>query len=549
MSATTILQPIRDRLVAGCRALLGDNRVADDGETLARWSRTTLPRGTRALAVVAPRSTAEVQAVVRLAAAAGTPVHPVSRGCNWGYGDACAPCPAALLLDLAGMERILALDLELGTVTVEPGVSQGRLAAALVEAGGAWIADCTGAGPDASIIGNLAERGFGHSAYGDRFAHACALEVVLADGSVVETGFAGLPGARAANVYKWGVGPALDGLFTQSNFGIITRATVWLMPRPRRQTMLVMASRRPAGVGPLVEGLRRLRLAGMVDGTVHIFNRMRLLGAVAPFPYDRCDGATAIEASHPALVEALAAAHNLPHWAACTAVGGEPAVVRARLAAARAGLRAAGFDGLVLVCTPARLSALRTLATACPRWAGGESLRVQADRLGLLWRLAWGTPDAGSLTGCSWRTRRRQPGACDPRAAGAGMMWVSPVLPATAAAVAEVELLGREVLHSHGFEHQVTYSLVNPRALCGVISICFDRDDGSQVARATACHDRLVDRLAGAGFAPYRASPPTAERLWRHPVAPWDLLRRLGAALDPAGILSPGRYVPPRTIV
>ncbi|MCK6487736.1 MAG: FAD-binding oxidoreductase [Planctomycetes bacterium] len=549
MPATTTLAPTCDHLVAGCRALLGADRVAADPETLTRWARTTLPQGTRALAVAAPRSTAQVQAVVRLAAAAGTPVHPVSRGRNWGYGDACAPRPEALLLDLAGMDRIRALDLELGTATVEPGVSQGRLAAALAEAGGGWIADCTGAGPDASIIGNLAERGFGHSAHGDRFAHACAFEVVLADGSVIETGFAGLPGARAATVYKWGVGPALDGIFTQSNLGIITRATVWLMPRPRRQAMVVMASPCAGGIAALVEGLRRLRLEGVVDGTVHLFNRMRLLGAVAPFPYERCDGSTAIDASHPALVDELAARHRLPHWVACTAIGGEPGVVRARLAAARAGLRAAGCDGLVLTCTPARLAAARAAAALCPGWAGGSALRAQVGKLDLLWRLSWGTPDATSLVGGGWRVRHPIPGARDPREAGAGMMWVSPVLPASAAAVAEVEQLGREVLHRHGFEHQVTYSFVNPRALCGVISICFDQGDASQRSRAVTCHDHLVERLARAGFAPYRASPPTAELLWRHQVAPWDLLRRLGQALDPAGILSPGRYLPLRPSV
>ena len=75
----------------------------------------------------------------------------------------------------------------------------------------AWM-DATGAGPDCSIIGNTLERGFGHTPYGDHFAHVCALEVVLADGSVLSTGLSCFDQATAAPVYRWGVGPVLDGM-------------------------------------------------------------------------------------------------------------------------------------------------------------------------------------------------------------------------------------------------------------------------------------------------------------------------------------------------
>ena len=40
------------------------------------------------------------------------------------------------------------------------------------------------------------------------------------------------PAAPAAPVYRWGLGPSLDGLFTQSNLGVVTRMTFWLMPAP-----------------------------------------------------------------------------------------------------------------------------------------------------------------------------------------------------------------------------------------------------------------------------------------------------------------------------
>ena len=90
----------------------------------------------------------------------------------------------------------------------------------------------TGAGPDASVLGNVVERGFGHTPYGDRFLHSCGMEVVLADGRVLKTGFGAYENAKARHVHRWGIGPSLDGLFTQSNFGIVTKMTVWLVPAP-----------------------------------------------------------------------------------------------------------------------------------------------------------------------------------------------------------------------------------------------------------------------------------------------------------------------------
>ena len=56
------------------------------------------------------------------------------------------------------------------------------------------------------------------------------MEIVLANGEVLRTGFGHFGTAKAANVYKYGVGPYIDGLFTQSNFGIVTKIGVWLMP-------------------------------------------------------------------------------------------------------------------------------------------------------------------------------------------------------------------------------------------------------------------------------------------------------------------------------
>jgi 4-cresol dehydrogenase (hydroxylating) len=67
------------------------------------------------------------------------------------------------------MNRIIEVDDELAYAVIEPGVTQGQLAAHLAQRDVRLWVDCTGAGPDTSIVGNVLERGFGHSPYGNRF--------------------------------------------------------------------------------------------------------------------------------------------------------------------------------------------------------------------------------------------------------------------------------------------------------------------------------------------------------------------------------------------
>ena len=84
----------------------------------------------------------------------------------------------------------------------------------------------------ASITIEPLERGFGHTPYSDHFAHIGGFQVVLPQGDVLRTGFGQFENAAATSVYRWGVGPHFDGLFTQSNLGVIVEATIWLMPAP-----------------------------------------------------------------------------------------------------------------------------------------------------------------------------------------------------------------------------------------------------------------------------------------------------------------------------
>jgi hypothetical protein len=77
-----------------------------------------------------------------------------------------------------------------------------------------------------SVIGNTVDRGVGYTPYGDHFGMHCGFEIVLPNGEVMRTGMGAMPGSNTWQLFPYGFGPYADGLFTQSNFGIVTKMVI-----------------------------------------------------------------------------------------------------------------------------------------------------------------------------------------------------------------------------------------------------------------------------------------------------------------------------------
>jgi len=206
-------------------------------------------------AVVRPACTAEVAAVVRIAAEQGVGV--TARGSATGMSGACIPDPAGIVVSFERMARILEIDVANHAAVVQPGVTLDRLDEATAAHG--LIYPVFPGESSASLGGNVATNAGGMRAvkYGVTRHHVLGLEAVLASGDVIRTG---------GKVVKSSTGVDLTQLLvgSEGTLALITEVTVKLHPRlAHRATILApfatvdaVAAAVPVligdGVGPMI---------------------------------------------------------------------------------------------------------------------------------------------------------------------------------------------------------------------------------------------------------------------------------------------------------
>lgn len=175
-------------------------------------------------AVVFPASTEEVASVVRVAAAHRVPVVP--QGARTGLAGGANAIEAGIVLNLTKMNKIVIVDAENQTATVQAGVRTYALARAAAAVGLFYPPD-PGSWKGSTIGGNVATNAGGMRCvkYGVTGNFVRRLTVVLADGSVVHTGQRTIKGVAGYDLTALLVG-------SEGTLGIITEITVGLLPAP-----------------------------------------------------------------------------------------------------------------------------------------------------------------------------------------------------------------------------------------------------------------------------------------------------------------------------
>jgi alkyldihydroxyacetonephosphate synthase len=261
----------RDRIAAALRDLLGADRLVDDPVAARRAARDSwviavwrslgdaLPAPA---AVVRPRMTAEVAAVLAYATRERIAVVPFGAGS--GVCGAVLAGPEAIVLDLGAMRALRAIDERALLATAEPGLLGSDFEAALNAAGfsmghfpqsialssvGGWVAT-RAAGQFSTKYGNIE----------DLFV---AFEAVLADGTVVRT----RPVPRAST------GPDVRHLFLggEGTTGVLTEVTFQIHPLPESTRREALAL---PGMPEGLEALRRILRAGWRPAVLRLYDEI-----------------------------------------------------------------------------------------------------------------------------------------------------------------------------------------------------------------------------------------------------------------------------------
>jgi 4-cresol dehydrogenase (hydroxylating) len=440
-----------------------------------------------------------VREVIREAAQHRTPLWPISRGCNWGYGSHLPAREGSVILDLSALKGIGDLDRQSLSVRIEPGVTQGALYEFLCRNAPDLAFNVTGAGLETSVLGNALERGIGYNGEKDRDLYA--LEVLLPDGSSIGP-VAGL-NHKARNCPA---GLSTDGLFFQSNLGVVVGARIRLRIRQQAEDAIVIQ-------GPFDAVISTLKTAyeqQVIVNPTHVaepgraerlgFGLLRMLWNRSPTPEE-------ISRCFP----------EQNSYNGIVAIYGRRRVVNA----AWGEMRRMALPGVTL-----RRGNARTLVSAA-KWLGLAGMKSQATRLRALrpiLGLTLGEPsDAGlaSLDGYE---------GGNPDHAGFGAIYgnaVSSVGP-------EIARGALSIVRAHWADSAFTWIIVDARCMITIYTLHF-ADTEAQAAHAA--NQAIIRDFRAAGFPQYRLDVNT-----RQAPGAEGVTGRIKAAFDPLGVLAPGRY-------
>jgi len=303
--------PLSPEILGALRLACGEAQVLTAAEDLIPYGFD----GTAALkqlpgAVVFPKTTEQVAACVRLAAAQGVPI--VTRGSGTGLSGGSVPIADGLVLCLVQMDRILETDARNLTLRAQAGAVTLKIAEAAAEHDLFYPPD-PGSMKISTIGGNVAENSGGLRGlkYGVTRDYVMGLEVVMPNGETVRLG---------NKCVKDVAGYSMKDLFigSEGTLGIVTEVLLKLLPRPAaRRTMLAIYDR----MEDAAETVSAIIAAKIIPCTLEFLDRMTI-GCVEDYariglPTD-CEALLLIETDgHPAAVadeaarmEAIARQHG-----------------------------------------------------------------------------------------------------------------------------------------------------------------------------------------------------------------------------------------------
>ncbi|OCL11140.1 vanillyl alcohol oxidase [Glonium stellatum] len=461
-----------------------------------------------ASAVVYPACTEDVVKIVRWANKYRIPIFPISMGRNLGYGGAAPRVRGSVTVDLGRrMNKILNIDPDDHTCLIEPGVSFYALFEEVQKKGYThiWV-DVPDLG-GGSIVGNTVDRGVGYTPYGDHWACHSGLEVVLPTGEVIRTGMGALPGNNTWQTFPYGFGPYSDGIFSQSNFGIVTKMGMTLMPNPGGYESFMYTFQKEENLAPLIEIIRPLRITNILENVAQLRHCLQTL-----------------------------AVRGLPRTTYFGGHGPIPqSIIHEELEKMPIGDCTWVYYGMSYGPTHIRKYKLDIIDKEFKKIAGARKIDpTTLPKDEYFWsrdRIAAGIPDLEELLWVNWM----------PNGSHVAFSPVSPIKGKDAERLYELA----KKRHAEAGIDLMPAFCVGLREMHLIVEIVFDSKDAEMRKKAEICLRDMIDDAAALGYGEYRTHLVLMDQVaatysWNDN-ALMKFNERLKDSLDPNGILAPGR--------
>ena len=479
-------------------------------------------------------------------------LYPISTGNNWGYGTS-QPTGLSnniILLDLGRLTNITHFDSELGLVTLEPGVTQQQLSDFLHQHNHDYMVPVTGAGPSCSILANALERGYGITPYTDHFSAVTSIQGYWANGRPYQSAVNELDASEDKLVdktFKWGLGPYLEGLFTQSNLGIVSQMTIRLAKIKPDFTSFFIQMQDDALLEKAVPLIRDvLQSYEGIVGAINLMDQRRLLSMFAKNP----NGSDAHQVMHSNDINELATDLRAPSWTIVGSIYGTTRVVNAVKKEINNIFKQLPCKRIYSN-SPTIVLANKVIDTL-PPWLIKKiptltKVAEQLDSFNKGKEIMLGKPNKVALKLAYWRHKDADSfdkETLSPGQDGCGLLWYAPLITMKAKKMREFVEFIRETCPKFNIEPFITFTNLKHDCVDSTIPIVFDLSNPKAVNDAHNCLKMLVEEGLKKGFVPYRLNVDQQQWLLNKDSDFWQTVNQLKSSLDPNNILSQGRYNP-----
>lgn len=488
-------------------------------------------------AVVQPHAAQEVQALIAIANKHAIPLYPISTGKNWGLGSKLPVKNSGIIVDLSKMNDI-EINEQHAYALIEPGVTQGQLYDYIQQHRLPFLINVTGSGRETSLLGNALDRGDGY--FNLRVDDLKGLEVVLGNGKILKTGFGHYENAVANYLYPHGVGPSMNGLFSQSNYGIVTKAAFALIPKREAHAVIICRLKKESQLSEFIDDIAHLSKQQLWTNIIHVSNKERskmvLLPILVHFYQQR--RSISYQAAHQLAIRAIQKEMN----SAWTGIGGISGTRKQIRTAFKIIQKKLSKYGKVSLLNDHKINIAGKTLRALSQFDFFERKYAITQAIKPFFNIAKGIPTNQSIKSLHLKPPYSSTNSKRLVERSTGILFTLPLVPMSGVHVTDLINITEIQFKKYGFKAYITLNTFNTRTLGAVINLLFDKTNKEETAKAKGCIAEMNYLYSQKGYLPYRVSIDGMEQIMNPDDTFWQTARDMKKVFDPNNIISPGRY-------